>query len=156
MQEVDNILKHFGVRGMHWGVRRSKAELSGPTPVVLKIKPGEKVVAKGGKRQPTAEDAINAAVLKQRAKASGSQALSNQDLQQVINRMNLEQSYSKLNPKKLTFGQKATEELLYGSTPNLAVAAVTPLLKDSTDPRKVKGLAVATAIVAARPKKVKK
>jgi hypothetical protein len=167
MPDLDTVLEHFGIRGMHWGVRRSKAELSGPTPVIVKVKPGQKIVTKGGKGYKPVEEAINAAVVKQRAKSSGVQSLSNQELQAAVNRMNLEQSYTKLNPKKLSFGQKATNELLYGDTPNMAIAGAKPLFAtkiatelaaSATSPassRTKTGLDFMEAVIKARPKKKK-
>lgn len=167
MPELDTILEHFGIRGMHWGVRRSKAELGGPSPVIVKVKPGQKIVTKGGKGHKAVEEAINAAVVKQRAKASGTQSLSNQELQSAINRMNLEQSYAKLNPKKLSFGQKATHELLYGDTPNMAIAGAKPLFAGKiakelaasaaspASSRTKVGLDFFEAVIKARPKKKK-
>lgn len=110
MQEVDDILEHYGIRGMRWGVRRTPAELAGPTPITINAKPGKKIVTTGGKNLPVSEDAKQAAVIKQKARASGAQSLSNDEMRILVTRMNLEQQYAKLNPKQVSFGEKFLKE----------------------------------------------
>jgi hypothetical protein len=91
-----DILAHYGVKGMKWGVRRDKSTSSGPAPVVVTQKPGQRVKTSGGERQNAHEDAITAATRKQIAKKSSTDALSDKELQALINRMNLEQNYARL------------------------------------------------------------
>lgn len=90
-ESLDEVLAHFGIPGMKWG-RHSTT----PTAVSVKERPGKKVKASGGQRQPASADAIATAVSKQTAKKSTTDALSNKDLQAMVTRMNLEQQYSKL------------------------------------------------------------
>jgi hypothetical protein len=71
---VDDFLTHFGVKGMHWGVRRSRPT-SGPSSA-----DHHAVVGLGNK--------INS--------HGGIHALSNDELQKVITRLNLEQNYHRL------------------------------------------------------------
>lgn len=54
----------------------------------------------GGKGHGASVEAILSAAGRQKAHASGVHTLSNDELRAVVNRMNLEQSYAKLNPKK--------------------------------------------------------
>lgn len=74
-------LAHYGVKGMRWGVRRTRAQLDAAHP-----------------------DATAAATLRGKASANKStNVLSNAELQTVITRMNLEQNYARLiagPPKK--------------------------------------------------------
>lgn len=81
-----NELKHYGVKGMRWG--KSKAVI------------------------PSSDDSVKAAVLKARAKKGGAKALTNQELQTLVTRLNLEQQYSRLNPKVKSDGQKFLEGAL--------------------------------------------
>lgn len=74
LNSVENILKHYGVKGMKWGSRLSR-------------KP---------KETPSA-DAARALLLRDRAKRSKPRALSNAELQEAINRMNLEQQFKRLS-----------------------------------------------------------
>lgn len=110
-ESVDDILAHHGVKGMRWGVRRSLAErraTSGaakkrPTTVTVTRTTGgsrEKIKTKGGERQPAHPDAILAKVAEQKVRKSGLQSLSNEELQALANRMDLEQRVSRLRHSK--------------------------------------------------------
>lgn len=73
MTAVDNFLQHYGVKGMRWGKRGSSS-----------------------KESPSAESA-SATAIRARAKTSKVKALSNKELQEAINRMNLEQQFKRLS-----------------------------------------------------------
>lgn len=95
------ILRHYGVRGMKWGVRRDKT----PTPAITIEKPGRRVKAKGGQYQPPSEDAITAATLHRTAKKSTTDSLSNKELQALVTRMNLERQFRDLEKEGLRDSQ---------------------------------------------------
>lgn len=86
-------LKHYGVKGMRWGIRKSDRV---PTGVALTTQPGRKVKAKGGKFEAPSEDAKRTAIQKQKAKSSSTDSLSNTELKQMIERMQLEANYKRL------------------------------------------------------------
>jgi hypothetical protein len=88
---VDEFLAHFGVKGMHWGVRRGRDD-SGSDNVH--------------------EDHAKAAQLKGVVKKHGTKALSNDDLQTLVTRLNLESQHGRLNPAEVGLGKKALNELL--------------------------------------------
>lgn len=94
-----NALGHFGVKGMHWGVRRSEMNTGAATPVSVKARPGKLVKTGGGKNHPAHEDALRVAESRQKARKSTTDALSNRELQDLVSRMNLEQQYSTLIAK---------------------------------------------------------
>jgi len=106
----ENVLAHYGVKGMKWGVQRNRT----PTDVTLKETPGKLVKAKGGKNQPASEDALKAAKLRQVAKKSTTDALSTQELQTLVSRMNLEQQYDNLskNGTRDSTGKKVVRTFL--------------------------------------------
>lgn len=112
MSKVDEILEHYGVKGMKWGVRKDQSSSSGPTAVETKTIKGH-VITTGGKGHEPSEDALNAAIGKQKAKKSGLASLSNKELQAVVTRMNLEQQYSRLIDQRAysSAGQKFVSEL---------------------------------------------
>lgn len=91
-------LFHYGVKGMRWGVRtKDRASQKAPTSVeVTQTKPGKFAKATGGANHPAHPDAINALAARQKAKASTTDALSNAELQQAVNRMQLEARYTQL------------------------------------------------------------
>jgi ribosomal protein S18 acetylase RimI-like enzyme len=104
------ILRHYGVRGMKWGVRRER----NPQPVVTVTTPGRKVKAKGGANQPPSEDAIAAATAHRTAKKSTTDALSTKELQALVNRMNLEKQFAELEKQGVrdTAGKKFVKKML--------------------------------------------
>lgn len=145
---IQNILSHYGTKGMKWGVRKRFSVSTEPSDVSVATKqPGNKLIVKGGKNQPPSEDAINAAVSKQRAQKSGTQALTNAELQALVNRLNLEQQYSRLAPNPGSAGKQFADQLLEGPLPSLAQAGAKSFFKDSKDPRVRVGLAVSEAFV---------
>jgi hypothetical protein len=96
---VDDILAHFGVKGMKWGVRRDR---SSKVTVVDKRK---RIKTSGGHKRPAHPDAVGPRVSGQVARKSGVKALSNQELQAFNQRLNLEQqakrlSYNDASPPK--------------------------------------------------------
>lgn len=125
-ESIDDVLAHFGVKGMKWGQRRSRAERiaarSAPSEVTVKASParrgaqeikvrnkaGRGASAIGGKRNLASEDAIVAKVGRAKARASSTDALSNKELKTVVERMNLEQQYAKLE-KNRPAKQKGSE-----------------------------------------------
>lgn len=71
MSHAEDFLAHFGVKGMKWGVRRAKV--------------------------PAHSDAQRSLDIRAKAKKGKPRALSNQELQTAINRMNLEQQFKRLS-----------------------------------------------------------
>ena len=128
MQEVDKNIAHYGVQGMRWGVitkganatktaikknisdRKAAAEKE--VPVTIKAKSGKPIITKGGKYLPTSEDAKIAAIAKQKAKGSGLQSLSNDEMKVLVERMGLEDRYTKMTPREISVGQKMAQEYL--------------------------------------------
>src|SRR5262249_9225200 len=68
---VEESLKHIGVKGMKWGVRRGV----------------------GTPRAASSSDAARATALRSQAKSQGTHTLSNEELQHLTTRLNLDQQY---------------------------------------------------------------
>lgn len=116
-QQIGNDIKHHGIKGMRWGVRRKNP--SGPNPVVVNVD-HNKLRAKGGEGYPPAPDAIKKAATTQKAKASGIKSLSNDELKQAIERMNLENNFKQASTGQKNAGKKFVANLLVNTGKNQA------------------------------------
>jgi hypothetical protein len=99
MKTADDVLAHFGVKGMKWGVRRNKPSI------------------------PASKDSATATAARMKVKTGGTKSLSNKELQALITRINLEQQYARLNPSKVQKGAQVVSDILkIGNTINQVVA----------------------------------
>lgn len=104
--KVEGFIAHFGIRGMKWGVRRSRG-------------PGGTVGSAIARKQAGEPDDV--AAIKTKAATSGIHSLSNNEMQTLVNRMNLQQNITKLNaqPGKVERGREfANRQLKTGDTLN--------------------------------------
>lgn len=100
----DDVLTHYGIKGMKWGVRRTRKQLD--------------AASDDAKRASEARDKI-------KRNRGSTDPLSNQELQQLVTRMNLERQYSSLaqTQKSTRKGQQAVKEILsVGKTVNEVMA----------------------------------
>lgn len=102
----------YGRKGMKWGVTTRSDGTKVATEVAVKSTPGKKVKTSGGKGRPASEDATKAAISKQVAKKSSTDALSNQELQQLVQRMQLESNFRRLAAEDRSAGQKFISNFL--------------------------------------------
>lgn len=89
---LEDVLAHYGVKGMKWGVRKRRSADSGPT----------------------SPDAARAKEHASTVKTHGTKALTNKELQELVTRMNLEQQFTTLHQKskKENPAAKFAKELL--------------------------------------------
>ena len=102
-----DFLEHYGIKGMRWGRRRAAVEVS-------KIEPASPPAK-------ASADATAVNTYKSRVASGGIDALSTKELQQLVNRQNLEQQYERLNPAPMSAGKKFMTETL----PTIASVAQT-------------------------------
>lgn len=111
-----DFLEHYGVKGMHWGVRREGA-VTTQTHLDTGLRRRQtKVVAKGGESHDAHPDAVKAAVAKQKIKKSGSAALSTQELRDLANRLQVENQVGILMSSK---GKQFVNQQLEQETKNV-------------------------------------
>lgn len=115
---LDEILEHHGIKGMHWGVRRSRGS--------------DGLVGGSSKKtssHPLSDDAKRAQETHARIKsAGGTHVVSNQDLQHLVNRMNLEQQFSRLS---LQNGSRAGSKFAKEILTNVGKQQITKLASDA-------------------------
>lgn len=112
-------LAHIGVKGMKWGVRKRRDSTSEAAPdheavTVVRTSSG-KVSTSGGRGHGMSEDAVNAVAIRQKARSSGRDSLSNKEMQAIITRMELEGKYAKVmaaNAAPKSKGRQLVEQLL--------------------------------------------
>lgn len=99
MDTLEDTLAHFGIKGMRWGVRR---------PV------GSSGHVEGGSSHGPSSDAERASEYHSRAKSTGVHSLSNQELEHLTKRLNLEQQYSRLTSggSRKSAGAKFAKDIL--------------------------------------------
>ena len=132
-QDIDDVLEHYGVKGMRWGVRRSQAELdraagrriSKGKPVTMTNR-NKKIKKKKKGSEPTVVDVREAelstdfeeaARINRKIQQEGIQSLSNDELRNLNKRLELEKKYKDITKpkppeqKKKSEGQKQAEKL---------------------------------------------
>lgn len=138
-QDMTRAMMHYGVKGMKWGVRRKSSDSSGGSePSARKVRRQERKEAKKAQRKqniqetlrrPVTADAASAAKGRARTKKHGTDALSNKDLQALVNRMNLEQQYANLKDNEKassarSAGRRYVADILKDAGRDLATEAV--------------------------------
>lgn len=114
---TDEFLEHFGVKGMQWGVRRARST-GMVTPSHTAPRKGSfpsrhvpsRRVGPPKQHHPVATDAAKTLQLKSQLSKHGPQSLSNQDLQHLVKRMQLENQLRQLDPVHKTAGRKVVDE----------------------------------------------
>ena len=104
----NNELMHYGVLGMKWGVRRTPAQLgrkptSSNKSLFEKKKSEPKPKAKTKSESPKEETAPKQKSVKE---------MSDEELNAAIRRMQLEQTYASLSPKKVSTGKAVAKRIL--------------------------------------------
>lgn len=102
-------LMHYGVLGMKWGVRRSEAQLA-------------RAQRKAAKKEPPHED------YKKAHSGKSYKSMSNQELKDVNNRLNMERQYKDLT-KKTSTGKKLVTGFIKGAGTITAVVAAAATYK---------------------------
>lgn len=96
-------LKHWGIKGMKWGVRRYQNKDGSLTPA------GKKRYSDGGT---SSSSTSKSSQTSQQPKKKTVSEMSDQELRDTVNRLRLEQDYAKLNPEKVSRGKKFVDNLL--------------------------------------------
>ena len=102
------VLEHYGVKGMRWGHRRAAPEAVSPSArsvVPHGTRRKTKIKVAGGENHPAHTDAVKVAQARAKMQKSGTAALSNKELQDLQNRLNLERNVKQLVTSTSTTGR---------------------------------------------------
>jgi 2'-5' RNA ligase len=110
-------IEHYGVKGMRWGVRRESSVTSESHADSGLVRRQAKVRTTGGEGHQPHEDAIQVARAQQKLKKSGVAALSNNELRNVRDRVQLEEQVKGLMTSR---GRKFVRRSLETESQNLA------------------------------------
>lgn len=102
--DIDEFLEHYGVKGMHWGIRNEN----------------RRTILRGRRIKPQHTPAHDFEKI-QALKHVPVWAMSDEDIRLVNNRLQLEQNYYRLNPGKVHQGRTAAKHIL--ETVGIGVAA---------------------------------
>jgi hypothetical protein len=150
VETVDDVLAHYGVLGMKWGqhlkshgvkatAKKATADAKAhvkkdikertSTETTVRAKPGQLVRVVGGNQRSAHNDAVTARTAEQIAKRNTLDALSNDDLQKLVTRMNLESQYRNLavNETRASAGEKFVTGVLNEHGDKAFAVALGPL-----------------------------
>lgn len=126
----NNELYHHGIKGMKWGVRRTDAQLGHDTGKIDLQKTKKKVDAAGTIVNET-RNINNTASKKvqkkaQKQKLSEAKTMSDQELRERVNRLNMEQRYVRMSTEQINAGRSNVSSVLnnVGTAINVASSAL--------------------------------
>jgi hypothetical protein len=106
MHDVNNILEHYGIPGMHWGHHKSRS-----------IKP-RKISRREMVERESSEDAIK----KNQLRKKKLHELTNEELKALNTRMQLEKQYRELTKTDVSSGRKFVADILTNTSKQTASA----------------------------------
>ena len=121
----NNELKHYGILGMKWGVRRSPAQLGHKPSSSSKSSPNRNGPSKISRPKKLKKASSKVEAPKKKTISE----MSEEELNKMIDRMRLEKTYkqliSELNPKKVSKGKQFVLRVLEKSGENIATQLAT-------------------------------
>lgn len=110
----NNTLQHHGIKGMKWGVRRTPEQLS-------RMKGHIDTTSGIVKEAKNINDSVSN-IRSTTAKKPDLSKMTDQELRDRVNRMNLEQQFSQLSSRKISKGEQYVKNTLEIAGNTLAVA----------------------------------
>lgn len=139
MWDYNNELYHHGIKGMKWGIRRTDAQLGHETVNLQKTK--KRVEAAG--TIVTESQNINKKVSSkkqrkmQKQQVQTAKAMTDKELRERVNRLNMEQQYARLSTEQMNAGKVNVDKVL--AEVGTAVAVTNSVLAIALAIQKLKG-----------------
>lgn len=137
----NNHLSHAGIKGMKWGIRRYQNKDGSYTPA-------------GKKRRRQQEAETEHEDYKKAHSKTSVKSMSDKELREVNNRLQMEEQYSRLTEKKKSAGRKFVTGVLVAAGTSVATAFATKYMKQGAEyvigkaGKAVKGKAAAVAMAS--------
>lgn len=149
---MENELMHWGIKGMKWGIRRYQNKDGSLTPAgkkrydkeMAKLKEEEKIAKNKLKTQAKLNkldekrkevEALKSGKIPQKktkhASTPSVKDMSDDELRRVLNRMLMEQQYSKLKPEQVSAGKKFVDKVVKDVVAPAATEVGKQVLKDA-------------------------
>lgn len=125
----DEALKHYGVKGMKWGVRKDRS-------------------GSGRKPAPSEDKATANSYAARVGRRGNTDNLSNRELQALVTRMNLESQYSKLDKSRIEKGRKFTKTTIETANTGKQAWNLLPGTVKAGIGKKVVSAAISAAVIA--------
>ena len=113
---ADNELYHHGIKGMKWGVRRTPAQLGHDTGGIDLQKTKKKVEAANTIVNESQNINKKVSSRKQRKiqkqQVQNAKAMTDQELRERVNRLNMEQQYARLSTEQMSAGKVNVDRVL--------------------------------------------
>lgn len=120
----ENVLAHYGIRGMKWGVRRYQNKDGSLTAAGKKRYSGD-----GGNADTTKSTTSSSSGRKKVSE------MTDDELNRAVRRLQLEQQYRQLNPEKVSAGQKfvnkVANDVIIPAATTVARNAVQKVMQDA-------------------------
>lgn len=136
---MNDELKHFGVKGMKWGIRRTDAQL-GHEPVDLhktkkRVEAAGTIVTESQNINKKVSSKKQRKIKKQQVQTA--KAMTDKELRERVNRLNMEQQYAKLTTEQMNAGKVNVDRVL--AEVGTAVAVTNSVLAIALAIQKLKG-----------------
>lgn len=104
----ERYLRHFGIKGMKWGVRRYQNKDGSLTAAGRKRQAQDDVSSDGGGSKKKSASTKSSS----QPKKKSVKEMSDAELRDKINRLELEKRYSQLNPEQVSRGKKFVDKVV--------------------------------------------
>lgn len=137
VESSTNELTHYGVKGMKWGIRKRQYSSGNSSKRKKSSKRSLLNIFKRNKKTSNTQSKSRNTQQEQTKKKVNISELSDDELKKMVTRMQLEKTYSQLNPKQVTVGERIIKAMsdgaisgLQNATQNTVSTFLTNAMKD--------------------------